>query len=105
MSIELIDKQPLVTNTYISVGKGTKNKALVMKFLNEMLSPEMQAAFVNNNMGNGPITNNSMHLIKPEAQKLIPDLKADNVAIADAEWWADHYDKIAPRFKEWLLNT
>lgn len=102
--MEIADEYPLVTNTYMAVGKGTKNKPLVMKFLNELLSPEMQAALVNNNSGTGPITNNAMSLIKPDIARMIPDLKSPKVAITNDDWWADNYEKITPRFKEWLLK-
>ena len=104
VSMDIVDTHPLVTNTYVCVGKGTKNKAVVMRFLNELLSPEMQAAFVNNNIGNGPITNNAGPRIKPDVAKLVPDLKSAKVALTDDQWWADNYEKVAPRFKEWLLT-
>lgn len=103
-SMEIADQIPLVTNTYVAVGKGTKKKEIVMRFLNELLSPEMQAAFVNNNVGNGPATNNATSLIKPETARLIPDLTSPKVAVTNDDWWADNYEKVAPRFKEWLLT-
>jgi hypothetical protein len=104
VSMDIVDTHPLVTNTYVCVGKGTRNKTVVMRFLNELLSPEMQAAFVNYNIGNGPITNNAGPLIKPDVAKLVPDLKSPKVALTDDAWWADNYEKVAPRLKEWLLT-
>lgn len=104
VSMELADENPIVSITHLVSPRGTKHREVVMRFLNELLTPEMQATFVNNLPGNGPATGNAKSLIKPEIAKVIPDPKAANVVITDDQWWADNYDKVVPRFKEWLLK-
>ena len=104
VSIEIADEYPLVNTTLVAAAKGTRNREAVMRFLDAMLTPEMQAAFVNALPGNGTATNNVKHLLKPEVLSVLPDPTSPKVAINNDDWWADNYLKIAPRFKEWLLT-
>jgi putative spermidine/putrescine transport system substrate-binding protein len=104
VSIDVADEYPLISTTLVAVAKGTRNKTNSMRFLNEMLSPEMQAAFVNNLEGNGVVTKNAGPLVKPEILKSLPDVSSPKVAVNNDDWWADNYLKVAPRFKEWLLT-
>lgn len=104
VSIEIADEYPLVNTTLVAVARGTRNKENTMRFLNELIAPEMQAAFANALPGTGLVTNNANQLVKPEVLKVLPDPNSPKVAINNDDWWADHYLKIAPRFKEWLLT-
>ncbi|MCK6454203.1 MAG: ABC transporter substrate-binding protein, partial [Alphaproteobacteria bacterium] len=104
VSIEIADEYPLVNTTLVAVPRGTRNREAAMRFLNALISPEMQGAFANALPGTGLVTNNANHLVKPEVLKVLPDPTSPKVAINNDDWWADHYLKIAPRFKEWLLT-
>jgi putative spermidine/putrescine transport system substrate-binding protein len=104
VSIEIADEYPLVNTTLVACARGTRNKENAMRFLDELISPQMQADFANALPGTGLVTNNANQLVKPEVLKVLPDPNSPKVAINNDDWWADHYLKVAPRFKEWLLT-
>ena len=41
--------------------------------------------------------------LSPAVLKVLPDPTSAKVAINNDDWWADNYQKVALRFKEWLL--
>lgn len=104
VSIEVADEYPLVNTTIVGVARGTRNKTNTMRFLNALLKPEMQAAFVNALPGTGIVTNNAAPFVKPDVLRMLPDVSSPKVAINNDDWWADNYLTVAPRFKEWLLT-
>lgn len=104
VSIEIADKQAIVNLTVQGVPKGARGKTNAMRLLNGILSPEMQAAFANALPGSGPVTKNSLPLVKPDILAQIPDVASPDVAVVDGEWWGVNYSTVAPRFKEWLLT-
>jgi len=103
ISIEIADEYPLVSTTYVAVAKGTRNKKAAMQVLNGLLRPDMQAAFVNALPGNGVVTRGAASKLSPAVLKVLPDPLSPKVAVNNDDWWADNYQKVALRFKEWLL--
>lgn len=67
------------------------------------LRPDRQAALMDLH-GNAPASRAAVPLMKPETRNWLsdPSNKA-NVVINDA-WWADRYDELTLRFKEWVLS-
>jgi putative spermidine/putrescine transport system substrate-binding protein len=96
-------KQNLLMNEYLVVLKNAPNKANAFKFLQFALRPDRQAALMDLH-GNTPASRAALPLMKPETRKWLsdPSNKA-NVVINDA-WWADRYDELTLRFKEWVLS-
>ncbi|MSP88244.1 MAG: ABC transporter substrate-binding protein [Alphaproteobacteria bacterium] len=102
-SIEIADEYPLVSTTLVAVARGTRNKKAAMQLLNGLLRPDMQAAFVNGLPGTGIVTRAAASKLSPAVLKVLPDPTSPKVAINNDDWWADNYQKVALRFKEWLL--
>ena len=64
--------------------------------------PDRQAAFMEQ-LGNLPASRKAMPMLKEETRKWMPNMTNPNNAILDDDWWANEFDTVSRRFKEWSL--
>jgi putative spermidine/putrescine transport system substrate-binding protein len=74
-----------------------------MKLANYFLRPDLQAAFCNM-LGYSPIKRSAMKLLTPATLAQQPKMDNPNTAFIDVHWWADNFEQVNKRFKEWLLS-
>jgi putative spermidine/putrescine transport system substrate-binding protein len=96
-------KQNLIGLEYLVVLKNSPNKANAMKFLQFALRPDRQAALMNA-LGNTPASRSALPMMKPEVRKWLSDPSNKMNVVSNDVWWADHYDELTLRFKEWVLS-
>ena len=96
-------KQNLIGLEYLVVLKNSPNKANAMKFVQFALRPDRQAALMNA-LGNTPASRSALPMIKPEVRKWLSDPSNKMNVVSNDIWWADHYDELTLRFKEWVLS-
>ncbi|RDU96219.1 ABC transporter substrate-binding protein [Trinickia dinghuensis] len=103
LPIDFSFKQNLIMFEYLVVLKNAPNKANAMKFLQFALRPDRQAALMDLH-GNTPASRAALPMMKPDVRKWLSDPTSKaNLVINDA-WWADHYDELSLRFKEWVMG-
>ena len=86
---------------YLAVLKGAPNKENAFKFVSHCLKPEVQAKTMEL-MSNTPVSKKAFPMLSEGARKWLPDLaNPQNVLLNDA-WWADNFEKVTRRFKEWV---
>lgn len=93
----------IITPSYLGVTKGSKNREAAMKLVNYFLRPDLQAAFCNI-MGYTPVKKAAMALLTPEVRAQQPNLADPRTAVTDVDWWADNFNEVNKRFKEWLIT-
>jgi len=96
-------KQNLIGLEYLVVLKGAPNKAAAMKYVQFAMRPDRQAALMNLH-GNTPASKKARGLMKPEISKWLSDPQNKNNLLSNDAWWADHYDELTLKFKEWVLS-
>jgi putative spermidine/putrescine transport system substrate-binding protein len=87
---------------YLAVVKGAPNKANAMKFVQFAMRPDRQAALMDL-LGNFPTSRKGLPLMSADARKWMPNMENPNNAILNDDFWADKYDTVSRRFKEWVL--
>jgi putative spermidine/putrescine transport system substrate-binding protein len=50
-----------------------------------------------------PTNRKALPLMSEEARKWMPNMENPNNAILNDEFWADKFDAVSRRFKEWVL--
>lgn len=93
----------LVSPIYVSVLKGNKKKDLAMKHLAFQMRPDRQAHFAELT-SYAPTTEAGMKLLSPATLALSPDVTKPGVAVGDEFWWADKFEELNKRYKEWQLT-
>ena len=88
---------------YLAVVKGAPNKANAMKFVQFAMRPDRQAALMDL-LGNLPTNRKAQGLMSADARKWMPNMESPNNAILDDDFWADKFDTVSRRFKEWVLS-
>jgi putative spermidine/putrescine transport system substrate-binding protein len=101
--IDFSFKQTLTGLEYLVVLKNAPNKANAMKFVQFALRPDRQAALMDY-LGNTPASKKALPLVKPDVRKWLSDPANKMNLISNDIWWADHYDELTLRFKEWVLS-
>ncbi|MGY4352983.1 putative spermidine/putrescine transport system substrate-binding protein [Bradyrhizobium sp. GM7.3] len=102
ISIDFSLQQVIFGVAYFTVPKASVNKAEAMQFIAFTLKPDRQAALMDE-MGIIPNNQQAIPLMSPASRQWLPDMNGPNSAIIDDEWWADNFDKLQTRFKQWLL--
>lgn len=103
-SLSFSYNQNLLGFGYLSVLKNAPNRANALKYLQFVLRPDRQAAYANAAIGSVPASRAAVQSLTPDARKWQPNLDSKlNVKLNDM-WWADHFDELTLRFKEWLLT-
>ncbi len=95
--------QNLLGQEYLAVLKGAPNKANAMKFVQFAMRPDRQAALMTL-LGNIPTSRKAIPLVGEDARKWMGDVDSPNNAMLDDEYWADKFDVVGRRFKEWVLT-
>lgn len=101
--IDFSFKQTLTGLEYLVVLKNAPNKANAMKFVQFAMRPDRQAALMDY-LGNTPASKKALPLVKPDVRKWLSDPSNKLNIISNDVWWAEHYDEITLRFKEWVLS-
>ncbi|PTB17075.1 spermidine/putrescine ABC transporter substrate-binding protein [Trinickia symbiotica] len=101
--IDFSFKQTLTGLEYLVVLKNAPNKANAMKFVQFAMRPDRQAALMDY-LGNTPASKKALPLVKPDVRKWLSDPNNKMNLISNDIWWADHYDELTLRFKEWVLS-
>jgi putative spermidine/putrescine transport system substrate-binding protein len=96
-------KQNLIGLEYLVVLKNAPNKKNAMKFVQFAMRPDRQAALMDQ-LGNTPASKKALPMVKPEVKKWLSDPTNKANLISNDTWWADHYDELTLRFKEWALT-
>lgn len=94
--------QNLLGTEYLAVVKGAPNKANAMKFVQFAMQPERQAALMTL-LGNIPTSRKAMPMIGEDARKWMGNVDNPNNVILSDEFWADRFEVVTRRFKEWVL--
>lgn len=103
VSMDYVYQNNLVTPSFMSVAKGTRNKTAAMRLVNAFLRIDGQAGFCNA-MGYSPVKRAAMALLTPEVRAQQPNLDDPNTGVVDVEWWADNFAEVNKRYKEFLLT-
>ena len=56
-----------------------------------------------NLLGNIPTSRKALPLVPEEARKWMGNVENPNNALLNDEYWADKFDVVGRRFKEWVL--
>jgi putative spermidine/putrescine transport system substrate-binding protein len=88
---------------YLVVLKNAPNKANAMKFVQFALRPDRQAALMDHLL-NTPASRSALPMMSADARKWLPDPDNKLNVFSNDAWWADHYDALTLRFKEWALT-
>lgn len=96
-------KQNLIGLEYLVVLRNAPNKQNAMNYLKFAMRPDRQAALMDLH-GNTPASKKAMDLMKPEVKKWLSNPANPNNVISNDAWWADHYDELTLKFKEWVLT-
>nr|CAD6596641.1 ABC transporter substrate-binding protein [Rhizobium sp. Khangiran2] len=94
--------QTINASEYLAVLKGAPNRENAMKFVAHMLKPEIQAATMEI-LAYTPNSKAALALMSEDARKWLPDMNNPNNVIVDDAWWADNFESVTRRFKEWVL--
>jgi putative spermidine/putrescine transport system substrate-binding protein len=103
ISVDFSYKSTVNSMGYLAILKGTKNRDAAMRLVSYFARPDRQAHF-SEIMAYSPSKTAAVTLLKPETQRLLPDLTSPNNAIIDDDWWADKVTELEKRFKEWQLS-
>lgn len=88
---------------YLAVVKGAPHKENAFKFVSYALRPEAQAPLVEQ-LGYNPNSKKSLRTLSDSARKWLPDSNNPRDVILNDSWWADNFETISRRFKEWILT-
>lgn len=94
-------EQNVFTTACLSVIKGAPNKENAMKLVAYMMRPEVQAR-LQERAGNMPVSKKAAPLLSAEARKWQPNLGSQNSVTVNSEYWADKFEAVSTRFKEWM---
>lgn len=97
-----LEQNVLNTDT-LAVVKGAPNKENAMKLIAYMLRPEVEARLANQ-VSTVPASKKAASMLSPEARKWQPDLNKPSHLVVNSEYWADNYEAVSRRFKEWLIS-
>ena len=94
--------QNLLGMEYLAIVKGAPNKANAMKFVQFAMRPDRQAALMTL-LGNIPTSRKALPLVSDDARKWMANVDNPNNALLNDEYWADKFEVVTRRFKEWVL--
>lgn len=94
--------QTINASEYLAVLKGAPNRENAMKFVAHMLKPEVQAATMEI-LAYTPSSKTALGLMSDDARAWLPDMENPNNVLLNDDWWADNFESVTRRFKEWVL--
>lgn len=95
-------KQTINASEYLAVLKGAPNRDNAMKFVAHMLKPEVQTKTMEL-LAYTPNSKSALPMMSEEAREWVPDMENPDNVIVDDNWWAENYEDVTRRFKEWVL--
>lgn len=101
--MEMSMDQTVIGAIYFGVPKSSKNVVSSMKFINFCLRPDRQAHWSNLTTGI-PNARGAAAKADRALAKWIPDVSDPKHVIVNDQYWADHYEALQARMKEWLLS-
>lgn len=101
--MEMSMRQTVIGSIYFGVPKSSQNKVAAMKFINFCLRPDRQALWSNATTGI-PNVKGALEMVQPNLKKWMPDLTDPRHVIVNDAYWADNYQRLQARMKEWLLS-
>lgn len=93
----------LIEPIRVAILKGNKKKDLAMRHLAFQMRPDRQAHFARLT-SYAPTRLDGVKLLSPELLALSPDPAAPGTAMGNEFWWADTFEVLNKRFKEWQLT-
>ncbi|MCK1592108.1 ABC transporter substrate-binding protein [Bradyrhizobium sp. 169] len=87
----------------LAVLKGAPNKENAMKLVAYLLRPEVQAR-VTEPFGFIPVSKNAKSMFSDESSKWLPDLNNPKSLFTSNIYWADNFESVSRRFKEWIVR-
>ncbi|MCK1676769.1 ABC transporter substrate-binding protein [Bradyrhizobium sp. 150] len=96
-------EQNALSTGAVAVVKGAPNKEGAMKLIGFMMRPEVEAR-LEARAGNTPASKKAAAMLSAEDRKWRPDLTKSNNLTISSEYWADNFDAVSRRFKEWVIN-
>ncbi|MGY4362929.1 putative spermidine/putrescine transport system substrate-binding protein [Bradyrhizobium sp. i1.3.6] len=96
-------EQNVIYSEDMAVLKGAPNKENAIKLVAYFLRPEIQARIMNET-GLIPVSKKAVPMLSAEARKWQPNFDSPNNLMVNNEYWADNFDAVSRRFKEWILG-
>jgi putative spermidine/putrescine transport system substrate-binding protein len=105
MPIGFSYKQNLLFMDFVTMLKGSPNKASAMKLLAFMMKPEQQT-LMGNAIAYSPTKISAIAKCDPEVKKFFPDMNNPNHlnVTPHMDWWTDKEEELQKRFKEWQIT-
>ncbi len=96
-------EQNVLNTGAVAVLKGARNKEGAMKLIAYMLRSEVEVR-LERQAGNIPVSKNAASMFSAEDRKWQPDLNNSSTVTISSEYWADNFDAVSRRFKEWIMT-
>lgn len=96
-------EQNVLNTGAVAVLKGARNKEGAMKLIAYMLRSEVEVR-LERQAGNIPVSKNAASMFSAEDRKWQPDLNNPSTVTISSEYWADNFDAVSRRFKEWIMT-
>ena len=96
-------EQNLIYPSDLAVLRNAPNKENGMKLVAYFLRPEVQAR-VESEAGTIPVSKKASTLLTSEVRKWQPDMTNPNNLVSNSDYWADNFEKVSARFKEWIQS-
>lgn len=96
-------EQNLLGVQRLAVPKRAPNKENAIKLIAYSLRPEVQSRS-NASVGQMPNSKKAMSMFPAEIRKWMPDMSNPNNLVLSGAYWADHFETVSRRFKEWVLS-
>jgi putative spermidine/putrescine transport system substrate-binding protein len=93
----------LIDPIRVAILKGCKKKDLAMRHLAFQMRPDRQVRFAELT-SYAPTKLAGVKLLSPELRAFSPDPAAPGTAMGNEFWWADNFEALNKRFKEWQLT-
>ncbi|MGY4501679.1 spermidine/putrescine-binding protein [Bradyrhizobium sp. GM24.11] len=96
-------EQNLIIADGMAVLKGAPNKENAIRLIAYLMRPEVQAR-VAEHAGLTPVSKKALPMLSAEVRKWQPDLSNASNLTQDAPYWAENFDAVSRRFKQWILS-
>jgi putative spermidine/putrescine transport system substrate-binding protein len=96
-------KQNYVAFGWVAAISKSPNPEGAQKLLAFLFDAQRQANFANMISYPGSIPA-SMDLVNAEVKPWLPDATADDVCLENLDWWADKFEDLEKRYKEWQIS-
>ncbi|MCK1721284.1 extracellular solute-binding protein [Bradyrhizobium sp. 141] len=95
--------QTKIFSSDLAVIKGAPNKENAMKLIAYFFRPEVQVR-LESQAGLIPASKKAAAMLPAESRKWQPDLSSPDHLINDSAYWADNFEAVTNRFKEWIQS-